>query len=191
MKKIALTLAALSLVACGSTGVVRVGKVQTPPKPDGCPIAVFEAEEDVGRPFEKVCVIDAKTGSTLYNDRSPKGAMKKVTVAACQCGADAVVLRRVEKKGVSLASWGSSAMTGLAIRYTTSAPTDPVYLEPGTKLYAPSGALYGEVIETVLQWKGLDGSAFDAVHLKKANGEKVWISLEEARKLMTPPAPKE
>jgi hypothetical protein len=180
--------AMLALAACGSTGVVRVGKAQPAPKPGGCPIAVFEAEEDVGRPFEKVCVIDAKTGSTLYNDRSPKGAMKKITVAACQCGADAVILRQVQKKGVSLTSWGSSAMTVLAIRYTTAAPTDPVYLEAGTKLYAPSGALYGEVIETVLQWKGLDGSVFDAVHLKKANGEKVWISLEEARKLTTPPA---
>ena len=187
MNRLALLAATVTLTACGSTGVVRVGKAQPPPKPDGCPIAVFESEEDVHRPFEKVCVIDAKTGSTLYNDRSPKGAMKKVTVAACQCGADAVVLRRVEKKGVSLASWGSSAMTVLAIRYTTTAPTDPVYLEPGTKLYAPSGAFYGEVIETVLKWKGLDGSVFDAVHLKKASGERVWISLEEARKLTPPP----
>lgn len=188
MKKLAPIVSAIVFTACGSTGVVRVGKTQFPPKPAGCPIAVFEAEEDVGRPFEKVCVIDAKTGSSLYVDRSPTGAMKKVSAAACQCGADAVILRQVQKKGVSLTSWGSSAMTVLAIRYTTAAPTDPVYLEAGTKLYAPGGAFYGEVIETVLQWKGLDGSVFDAVHMKKANGEKVWISLEEARKLTTPPS---
>lgn len=185
-----LALAILSLVGCGSTGVLPVGTASAPPKPEGCPIAVFEAEEDVGRPFEKVCAIDAKTGSSLYVDRSPDGALRKVKAAACQCGADAVILKRLEKKGVSLASWGSSSVSVLAVRYTTRSEADPVYLVPGTKLFEPGGALYGEVVETILGKRGLDGTVSDQVEVRKTNGARVWISLADALKLRAePPAP--
>lgn len=65
-----------------------------------------------------------------------------------------------------------------------------VPLAAGTKLYDPAGALYGEVLETVLGRKSLDGSVQDSVQVKKANGEKVWIALSEALRLRAePPAP--
>lgn len=122
MKKLVVLVAAsLALVACGSTGVLPVGTAAAVPKPEGCQIAVYDDEKDVGRPFEKLCLIDAKTGSTLYNNRSISGAMKKVNKAACACGADAVIVQKMEKKGVSLASWGSSKVTVIAIRFATRA----------------------------------------------------------------------
>ena len=64
-------------------------------------------------------------------------------------------------------------------------------LVPGSKLYEPTGALYGGVIESVPDHKFLDGSVKDAVHVSRPNGEKVWIALSEALKLRTeapPPA---
>ncbi|HPA51504.1 MAG TPA: hypothetical protein PLP50_07870 [Thermoanaerobaculia bacterium] len=122
---LAVVIASLALVGCGSTGVLPVGNASALPKPEGCQVAVFDSEEDVGRPFEKLCIIDAKTGSTLYNDRSVSGAMKRVNAAACQCGADAVIVKAMGKQGVSAWDWGSSKVSVVAIRYTGPAEASP------------------------------------------------------------------
>lgn len=190
MQKLVLLAAALTLTACGSTGVLHVGTAKAPPKPEGCDIAVFESEEDVGRPFEKLCLIDAKTGSTLYNNRSVSGAMKKVNAAACQCGADAVIVRSVEKKGVSLTSWGSSKASVLAIRFTTALPTDWTPLPVGTRLNDPTGAPHGEVVAAEREHRFADDRLGEAVRVRRVNGEEAWLSMDQARKLAAP-APKE
>ncbi len=117
MKRIvAVTVACLGL-GCSSTGYVRVGTTVATPKPEGAPVEVYSTEADVKRPFEKLCLVDAKTGSTLYNDRSPEGAMKRAKNAARICGADAIILTEMDRKGVSLMSWGSSSAKGVAIRF--------------------------------------------------------------------------
>jgi len=116
LKKLASALA-LFLAGCGSTGVVRLGSSVPAPKPEDCALDIVAAESDVKRPFEKVCMIDAKTGSTLYHHRTPEAAMKRMKKAACECGADAVILTGVEKTGVNLMTWGSSETKGIAIRY--------------------------------------------------------------------------
>lgn len=117
MKKLALMTAALILAACGSTGVVKLGSSAPAPKPEGCALEIVASESDLKRPFEKVCMIDAKTGSTLYHHRTPEAAMKRLRAAACECGADAVILTGVEKTGVNMMTWGSSETKGIAIRY--------------------------------------------------------------------------
>ena len=120
MKPIAtLACLVLVLVGCGSTGTVRLGSTTARPKGPACPIAILASESDAKGPFEKVCMLDAKTGSTLFHDKSPDGAMKRLTAAACACGADAILLTGVEKTGVNLLTWGSSETKGIAIRYTT------------------------------------------------------------------------
>jgi len=126
MKQVLILVAAsFTLVGCGSTGVLPVGNASALPKPEGCQVAVFDSEEDVGRPFEKLCIIDAKTGSTLYSNRSVSGAMKRVNAAACQCGADAVIVKAMGKRGVSAWDWGSSKVSVVAIRFTGPAVTSP------------------------------------------------------------------
>lgn len=105
-------------LGCASTGIVNTGASTAAPKPEGCPIEVFAGEDEVKRPFERVCLIDAKTGSTLYHHRSPEAAMKRLKKAACQCGADAVILTDLERKGVTWAGWGQSGAKAVAVRYT-------------------------------------------------------------------------
>lgn len=128
--RIGIATTGLFLAGCSSTGYVRVGKSTLPAKPEGCQLEVFAAEADVKRPFEKLCLLDAKTGSTLYNDRSPEGAMKRLRKAACICGADAVIITSMERKGVSLASWGSSSAQGVAIRFLDAATATPTAASP-------------------------------------------------------------
>ena len=124
-KTFALVAATVALGGCGSTGVLPVGDASAIPKPEGCQLAVFDAEEDVGRPFEKLRLIDPKTGSTLYDNRSVSGAMMRVNLAACRCGPDAVIVKSMAKRGVSAWGWGASKVTVVAIRSTVPAHAAP------------------------------------------------------------------
>lgn len=62
-------------------------------------------------------------------------------------------------------------------------------LVAGTKLLEPNGEPYGEVIESVPDHRFLDGSVRDAVHVRRVNGEEVWIALEHASRLRSEAAP--
>jgi hypothetical protein len=93
-----LVLACLVVLAegCASSSVSVIQKAS--PKPTPCDLATFEAEEKVGRPFEKLCVIavDEKPVTGSYYDQEADGrARTKIEDAACRCGADAVILRRL------------------------------------------------------------------------------------------------
>jgi len=170
---------AMVTVGCSSSGFVRVGSVTAPAKKEGSHLDVFASEADVKRPFERLCMISGKTGSTLYNDRSTEGAMKRVRKAAWQCGADAVVLTSVDKKGVSLMSWGSSAASAVGIRYTGPAPsTGP--LDPGTELYTASGALFGRVVSVQA----------DLVAVALPTGGTVTVTMAQALEMAKNPAKK-
>ena len=120
MKKLVLLVGLIlaTSLGCASTGIVRTGSKTFPPKPDGCAIETFAAEDEVKRPFDRVCVIDAKTGSTIYHNKSPEAAMKRMKKAACECGADAIILTGLDRKGVNAWNWGQSGAKGVAIRYT-------------------------------------------------------------------------
>jgi hypothetical protein len=104
-------------LGCASTAIVRTGSDTPPPKPDGCAIDVFAAEADVKRPFERVCLIDVETGSTLYHHKTPEAAMKRMKKAACKCGADAVILTDLTRKGVNAWNWGHSGAKAIGVRY--------------------------------------------------------------------------
>ena len=88
-----LTLAALLLAGCASTGVVQVGASRFAAKPEGCKLDVYASREDVKRPFEAICLISSESGRTLFNDRSDEGRVEAVREKACACGADAVIMR--------------------------------------------------------------------------------------------------
>ena len=86
----ALACAVLSAAGCASVGVTRMR--QAAAKPEGCPLEVFGAEGKVKRPFEVVCMLDSKTGSTLLDDRSAAAAIEKAKPEACRCGGDAIIV---------------------------------------------------------------------------------------------------
>lgn len=88
-----LSLAALLLAGCASTGVVQVGASRFAAKPEGCKLDVYASREDVKRPFEAICLISSESGRTLFNDRSDEGRIEAVREKACACGADAVIMR--------------------------------------------------------------------------------------------------
>jgi hypothetical protein len=103
---------------CGK-GCVRVGSSDVPAKEEGCPVDVYAAEEDVKKSFERLCIIDAKTGSTLFHNRSSEEAMKRLKKSACQCGADAVIITGLDRESLFSGGpgWGRSGVKAIGIRY--------------------------------------------------------------------------
>ena len=57
----------------------------------------------------------------------------------------------------------------------------------GTTLWEPTGELYGDVLESVPDHRFPDGTVSDAVHVKKADGEKVWVAFRHVLKLRSEP----
>jgi hypothetical protein len=106
----------VGLFGCATSGSMRLG-ASAPPKPPGCPLDIYSSEAEVRRPFEMLCLLDAKTGTHLLADRSIEAAVVQVRAEACKCGADAIVVTGVEKEGVTLWSWGHGRASAKGIRY--------------------------------------------------------------------------
>ncbi|MCF2445908.1 hypothetical protein L0657_18245 [Dyadobacter sp. CY345] len=87
---ITLVLLGSGLFSCAS---VKVQKLTTNhPKPRNCEVEVFNNESEVKRKFEVVCVLDSKTGNSIWNKRTAEAAIENAKNKACECGADAIVV---------------------------------------------------------------------------------------------------
>jgi hypothetical protein len=103
---------------CGERVCVRLGTTVVPAKPDDCPVTIYSSEGEVKQPFETLCLLNARTSSGLFNNRSLEEATRRLKEAACKCGADAVIVTDLARETMSSWSWGRSGAKGIAIRYT-------------------------------------------------------------------------
>jgi hypothetical protein len=103
---------------CASVGVTRMGS-SAPPKPEGCNLDVYDDPGSIDRPYREVCLIDAKTGSSIWTDKTMAGAINEARPAACQCGADAILVTGGDVEGASFGGgYGHGKATLRAIVYT-------------------------------------------------------------------------
>lgn len=117
MKKLALVLSILAS-GCSSTGVLQVGSQDYSPRAENCSLDIYSNREDIKQEFEAICVISSESGSTLLNDRSQQGRLNVVRKKACECGADALVLTRVNRTATRIGQGYSQAhVTAEAIVY--------------------------------------------------------------------------
>ncbi|QUY45983.1 trypsin-like peptidase domain-containing protein (plasmid) [Acaryochloris sp. 'Moss Beach'] len=108
---------------CKDKNCIRLGNTVAPAKSEKCPIELYSAETDVQRPFEKLCILNVSTGKTLFSNKSPEEATKRLKKAGCKCGADAVILNDVNRESANAMSWGRSTAKGIGIRYSQQSPT--------------------------------------------------------------------
>jgi len=108
----------LAALGCASSGSVQVSSSAAQPKPENCEIELFVSEQDIKRPLERVCIVSARTGTSVFEDKSPEAAVKHAKAEACKCGADALVLTDMERQGVTWTGWGKSQVKATAIRFT-------------------------------------------------------------------------
>lgn len=102
MKKLLLVLSII-VSGCSSTGVLQVGSTDYSSRASNCSLDIYSSREDIKKEFEAICVITSESGSTLLNDRSQQGRLNVVKRKACECGADALVLTRVNRTATR---WG-------------------------------------------------------------------------------------
>lgn len=122
MKKILLAgialLTSIQILGCASVGVTRLAGQMPPAKPANCHLDIYTDSTKITRPYEELCLIDSRTGTTAFHRRSAAEAIRQARPAACRCGADALIIGGVQTKGMSMAGWGMGTANIKAIRYT-------------------------------------------------------------------------
>jgi hypothetical protein len=97
-----------ALTACVTTNAVRLG-THTYPRVPAEEVQVFITEEDVGAPFEKIALINAK-GEASYTDEAKMiNAMRK---KAGEMGANAIILGEIREPSAGSKIAGAFLGTG-------------------------------------------------------------------------------
>lgn len=105
----------LLIPACASVGATQLQSAR--PRADDCKLDVYSSETEITRPWETVCMIDSRTGTTAFADKTASAAIKNAKPKACKCGADAIVIQSMDTEGVTLVTWGKGKAIVKGIRY--------------------------------------------------------------------------
>jgi hypothetical protein len=106
----------LVMPGCGSVGVTPINSA--PSRPGGCRLEIFTSEQKIRRPFQVLCLIDSRTGTTAFDDKTVAAAIEKAKPLACGCGADAILIAGVDTQGPGWGTWGQGKAILKAIRFT-------------------------------------------------------------------------
>ena len=117
MRKLVLVILVLTLSGCASVGATRLGNTSYPSKPRNSQIDVYMGENSVKRPYVDVCLIDSRTGTTLFENRTVQQAIENAKPKARDYGADALVVIDGKTEGISLSGWGMGSAIIKAIKY--------------------------------------------------------------------------
>lgn len=88
-----------------------------PAKPYDCPLDVYMIEDDVKKPYEEICILDSKTGTNLFSRKTFEQAIKLAKPKACLCGADAILVKSVDKQGINLLHYGRGSAVVMGVKY--------------------------------------------------------------------------
>ncbi|MCF0056476.1 hypothetical protein [Dyadobacter sp. CY356] len=110
---IKLVLLIFVLSSCASVKVEKL--ISNSPKPKNCNLEVFNNESEVKRKFEVVCLLNSKTGNSIWNKRTAEAAIENAKNKACACGADAIVITSSGRKKLKFYSYrrGVASMKGV------------------------------------------------------------------------------
>lgn len=119
MKKLVTTVAvlgALALAGCSSVGVTQLHSAAA--KPAGCNVDIYASASEINHKYQTVCLLDSRTGSTLFHTRTAAAAIDHAKSEACECGADAMLIETADTEGMSFSRWGQGKAIIRAIKYT-------------------------------------------------------------------------
>ena len=108
-------LSTLLMAGCSSVGSTQL--VTATPRPANCQLDVYSSPSEIKKKYEPVCVIDSRTGTTAFHDKTASGAIKNAKPLACACGADAILIEGMETDGMTFMTWGKGTAIVKGIRY--------------------------------------------------------------------------
>lgn len=114
-KSILFVSATILLSACSSIGTTQLKNAE--PKAPDCRLDVYSSAKEIKRPYEPICMIDSRTGTTAFHDKTASAAIKNAKPLACQCGADAILIEGMETDGMTFMTWGQGKAIIRGIKY--------------------------------------------------------------------------
>ena len=134
---------------CSTVGVTMIGDNPVyPAKPDDCDIKVFMGDKNISRKYVEVCMIDVKTGTTIFDDTSIQGAIKNAKPKACEAGCDAIIIKTASTQVVAINGRASSKTIVVGIKFVGAESGDSAtadqYYHAGLVSY--QGTKWGEAI---------------------------------------------
>lgn len=114
MKKL-ICLSLLVLSGCSSVGSTQLKQAES--KPPNCELDIYSGKDEIKRPYEAICLLDSRTGTTAFHKKTASAAIENAKPAACACGADAILVEQTDTNGVTLMTWGQGKAVLRGIRY--------------------------------------------------------------------------
>ena len=108
-------IALMLLAGCSSVGKTQL--VTATPKPANCQLDIYSSEKEIKRPYTPVCVIDSRTGTTAFHDKTASAAIRNAKPQACECGADAILIKQMDTEGMTFMTWGKGEAILQGIKY--------------------------------------------------------------------------
>ena len=98
---IILSIAMLAAIGCATTNSIPLGEHTYPSKISDCPIQVFTQAPQ--RKFEEVCLLNARGGQSIFEGKSVEELLPDLKEKACECGADAIIVKNSKEGGYNFA----------------------------------------------------------------------------------------
>ena len=105
----------LVITSCASVGVTTIKKHR--PRGENCSLDIYTDKKEIKVPYEVISLIDSHTGSTLIHVRTASQAIENAKPAACEAGADAMLIESADTEGVTYKRWGQGKAIIKALRY--------------------------------------------------------------------------
>ncbi len=115
--KFLIILPLIFLNACASVGTTRISGINTTEKPPTCNLDVYSSAKEIKKKYKVACLIDSRTGTTVFHGRNVNEAISQAKPHACKCGADALIIENVDTEGIGFSSWGMGKAIIKAIIY--------------------------------------------------------------------------
>lgn len=90
------------LQGCASVSATKIGSRSFGPKMPSCEIQVFTTIP-TDKKFEEACLINARGGQSIFEDKDASSLIAKMKIKACECGADAIIIRESKDGGYNFA----------------------------------------------------------------------------------------
>ncbi len=102
MRSVLFVMILVGLMGCTKVGVTQLAAGgRFPAKAENCRLDIYSNAKEITRKHVEVCLIDSRTGTTLFHDKSASAAIEHARPHACKCGADALLVQSADTDGMS------------------------------------------------------------------------------------------
>jgi hypothetical protein len=103
------------LFSCASVKTQKISDELA--KSENCKLDVFNTENDIKRKYKIICLLDSKTGNSIWNKRTGEAAIELAKKEACKCGSDAIIITSSGQTKLKFYSYKRGISSLKAVKY--------------------------------------------------------------------------